>query len=524
MRIVQSYWSKPSLGSNLKEGRSSGGWLNSRYHYMSLSLSCLLLKRYHKHVELITDSYGEDLLIKTLKLPYTAVNTSLNELEDYSGALWALPKLYAYSRQTTPFLHVDGDVFVWKPMVDSSSIEPLIVQSPEFDLANTYKKRFNHLHQHYQHIPSELADYNSQAREKTFFDSINAGVFGGNDTEFIQNYAYEAIKFFDKNKNIIETDSKAASLNVIIEQLFFYKKAKKHNKSIRYILPQLGRKFDEMLQFHTVPLLSHYIHLAGITKQIKINCEQVELRLKYEFPVEYKMINSEINKLLQTTEQTKDTRKEFFDKKIHRKKSMDYFGSFDIDLNAYYNKRELNKAKIPKAGLKEADFVFLTQLLNMEKALASIDKRVLGYKEYRFKKVTEAFKLLENTSPENIMNCELTLAKTFLVQYSNWSIKDIKRAIKTKSLLFDKAKINYKGIYCDESGSYACDLKDMDKYLAIFQGRSLTGYQLVEIVKNSVPPETIQSIGNIEYLVFHFIAVNLINYGRLIVAGNKGEN
>ena len=107
MKIVQSFWS----GSQ-KEFTNSYGWFSYKYNWMSWILSCHQLAKHHKEVELYTDQFGYDILIKKLQLPYTKVHVVLDELNHYNKDLWAIAKIKTFQLQKEPFLHVDGDVFV----------------------------------------------------------------------------------------------------------------------------------------------------------------------------------------------------------------------------------------------------------------------------------------------------------------------------------------------------------------------------------------------------------------------------
>jgi hypothetical protein len=68
MKIVQTLWTLPSLSDksskNILQNRLKGGWINQRYNYFSIAYSCLTLKKFYNKIELITDDFGEDLLIK----------------------------------------------------------------------------------------------------------------------------------------------------------------------------------------------------------------------------------------------------------------------------------------------------------------------------------------------------------------------------------------------------------------------------------------------------------------------------
>src|SRR5690606_28223200 len=53
--------------------------------------------------------------------------------------------------------------------------------------------------------------------------------------------------------------------------------------------------FNHILRINMVPLVYKYIHLLGAYKQNYYACEQLELRMKYEFPDHYRLISTAIN-------------------------------------------------------------------------------------------------------------------------------------------------------------------------------------------------------------------------------------
>jgi hypothetical protein len=110
IRSIQSFWSCNQ--TNLLS--TNAGWLAPEYNLMGWTLSCLQLKQYFNEVVLYTDSIAARMLIDYLKLPYNEVICTMDALNHYNPELWALPKIYTYSVQQQPFLHVDGDVFIWE--------------------------------------------------------------------------------------------------------------------------------------------------------------------------------------------------------------------------------------------------------------------------------------------------------------------------------------------------------------------------------------------------------------------------
>src|SRR5260370_31176140 len=80
---------------------------------------------------LITDAHGKRLLVDQLGLSFTEVSTELDRLKDVSIDWWAIGKLVAYSLQDRPFLHIDSDVFLWKPLPAHLESAPVIAQAPQ---------------------------------------------------------------------------------------------------------------------------------------------------------------------------------------------------------------------------------------------------------------------------------------------------------------------------------------------------------------------------------------------------------
>jgi hypothetical protein len=157
MKIVQSLWVKPSIKKNSvnTSDRNTGGWTDKKYNYISWALSCLQFCKYYNKVELITDNLGYDTLIKKMKLPYTDVKVVLDDLNDYHPDLWALGKIYAYSLQKEPFIHADGDVFIYAPFSKELESSALLAQNIEKDFYY-YREIFGSIEENFDFIPGAL--------------------------------------------------------------------------------------------------------------------------------------------------------------------------------------------------------------------------------------------------------------------------------------------------------------------------------------------------------------------------------
>ncbi|MCE9563810.1 MAG: hypothetical protein K8U57_17345 [Planctomycetes bacterium] len=131
MRAVWSFWTEP-----FRRGEGSG-WLSPYHAYLAWGLSVQCASRHYPDTMLVTDDAGVELLVGKLGLKFTHVSRELNRLGGRSPDWWALGKLYAYRMQTDPFVHIDGDVFLWKRLPEELETAPVFAQSPEqFDPDN----------------------------------------------------------------------------------------------------------------------------------------------------------------------------------------------------------------------------------------------------------------------------------------------------------------------------------------------------------------------------------------------------
>ena len=104
---------------------------------------------------MVTDSQGYDVLINKLHLPYTDVIVSLDCLNHYNPNLWALAKIKAYQSIKEPFIHVDGDVFIWTKIDESLRDHELIVQNEE-TTTDYYGKMWRDIRHAISYMPEEM--------------------------------------------------------------------------------------------------------------------------------------------------------------------------------------------------------------------------------------------------------------------------------------------------------------------------------------------------------------------------------
>ena len=216
MRAVWSFWSKPFR-------RGCGNeWRAPRHHWLAWALSVSLARRHFETLQLVTDALGKKILVDALGLPFDEVATDLDGLAEVDPEWWALGKLKAYSLQTEPFVHLDADVFLWKPLPMRLMNAPVFSQCPEWHgLENSWHKmgaiakvfaRFG------ARLPVEWTFATSRVVDR--FRKENCGIVGGTRADFLRYYALTALSMTLAPANAAAWAELPArdNYNMIIEQ------------------------------------------------------------------------------------------------------------------------------------------------------------------------------------------------------------------------------------------------------------------------------------------------------------------
>lgn len=275
MKIIQSFWS----GQN-NDIRDSRGWLSYEYHWLGWILSCNQLRKFYDEVELYTDSFGYEILIEKLQLPYTKIHVILDEMNKYPKDLWAIAKIKAYQLQDKPFLHIDGDVFIWNQFPTELLSEGLIAQNLE-NTTDYYREMWNNINPHLNYIPYEIMNFHKGLTNL----GCNMGIVGGNDIDFIQEYCRKSFDFVDKNKGSWQKFN-LFNFNIFFEQELFYEMAVMKNKSISYLFDEVwgDNTYIGFANFQDIPHKRFYLHLLGNFKRRKNVCRFLENHVLKYYP------------------------------------------------------------------------------------------------------------------------------------------------------------------------------------------------------------------------------------------------
>ncbi|GAB3734510.1 hypothetical protein GCM10027594_16080 [Hymenobacter agri] len=502
MKIIQSLWTLPSQGQETVEGRAKGGWLAPEFHYMSMALSCSLLRRHYKEVELITDEQGKELLIDRFKLPYTSVKVCLDRFNHYHRGLWALPKLFSYSIQDRPFLHVDGDVFTWSPL-DASGIvnHPLIAQSPELQHEEIYLKSLQHIQSQLHNLP--LCMQPSYANGKPII-SVNAGVLGGSDLEFLHNYATTALDFLASNESILCQDANAGLVNIAAEQYLFSEMAKEAAKEVYFVIPQLSADFREVVQLNKVPAMKSFIHLIGHAKKEFYSCEQVQHRLRYEFPNQYDLIQralaSSVPLQYYIPVGTRD---------------LPYF-AVPSNLKVSGTSTLQTKSEQPKQPVAQDLGSLRNELLAIWTELETIANELAQINPFGFAAASKIYDFMSDAKVNAIMSTKFTLSESsHIISYVPRLAVSATTPNGQNDDSGDEQDQGFVILQHRDPGVFGQKLTGWSELLVYFQGESLTGEELIKLISEDVEDT---KLGFIREAVYEFVCSHLIYTGYLTLA------
>lgn len=281
MKIVQSFWTghKDCL-------KDCYGWLSPICNYLSWIVSCNQLRKYYDDVTLVTDKQGYDVLINKLQLPYTDVIVNLDELNGYNSNLWALAKIKAYDSFDEPFIHVDGDVFVWTRIDEPLKNHDLITQNQEIT-TDYYWNMWQFICPAIQYIPEVMQRYVNHIDSKAY----NMGIFGGTDIDFIKRYARQAFDFVDRNLEDVN-QLEGTNFNIFFEQVLLYQMVREESKTMScFIREDIGdNQYHDFANFDDVPDRRSYLHLLGFYKQQQSVCKKLESFVIRNYPEYYKRL------------------------------------------------------------------------------------------------------------------------------------------------------------------------------------------------------------------------------------------
>jgi hypothetical protein len=298
VRAVWSFWTKPF------KAYYRSAWMSEKHHLFAWVLSVETAKKHYPNTYLYTDDEGARLLIDGIGLEFERVFTELNVLDDHDPEWWALGKLYTYRSQTEPFVHIDNDVFLWKPLPPRMESAPVFAQHPEYFSTDwDYKPEqmralLKNLNGGW--IPEEFEWYISQMDVQR---GENCGIFGGNQLDFIQYYADTAMKLVEHPINQTGWSFLGSNVarNLLAEQYLLtacieYQKNRQVSPYKDINIQYLFNSYDDAFNPDKAREAG-YTHLLGGAKRNRAIAQRLENRVKSDYPEYYERCLSKWAKL-----------------------------------------------------------------------------------------------------------------------------------------------------------------------------------------------------------------------------------
>lgn len=286
MNLIQSYFNNNITKADINY---SGGYLSAEINWLSMAYSCLLLKRNNPDKRLIF--YGNETIVHLFKdlfkLPYDEYRI-IECTGEYAKWFYCWPKIVTYQEQNTPFIHIDTDVFMWKPMPHRLLQAPLVAQHLERD-SNFYMDVYRQIGIDRVQLPGYLEACN----DGKYINSYNAGLLGGNDITFFKRYLKEILDFVNSNRNCFLQSDRRFLYNVVFEQWLFYGLTKEENKVVDTFYKDAITDFDMEKAKVSQQILSleelEYLHVMEYKDNIRCN-RFIAYKMQSEFPDEYDRI------------------------------------------------------------------------------------------------------------------------------------------------------------------------------------------------------------------------------------------
>jgi hypothetical protein len=263
MNAVYTYYDQPDM-------LSYSGCSNSKDLARMMALSIEYSRKQFKKIKLVTTKFGKEILVDKFKLNFDDVNTSLDEVCKYlPKSLWAYPKLYAYSIQDEPFVHIDNDVILFGNISEANLKMPLVFQNKE-----EMKTHLGYASMFAAYQQSGLQDH----RIKDVSYACNCGVVLANNLNFIKVWHDLVKSYIFDNKEYWEKQIKQSGNNHFFEQ--YFSSALLHHYKIKHGFLIDNFKYGVKPKDMGTPM----VHLWGEAKRKPYNVNKIAQRLYREYP------------------------------------------------------------------------------------------------------------------------------------------------------------------------------------------------------------------------------------------------
>lgn len=281
VKALYTFWSKP-LRENLARCHSEKNFI------MMFIYSMLWSAKWFDKVELNTDNYGYNIF-RSFETEKIKIKNTLNNFEDLDSYLfWAYPKIFSLTLQDEPFIHIDGDIFIFRKLKDT-------LFSGDFGFQNLEETYFKRTYEKIVKFCDSVLKTKPIEWNPNLNSSINCGLMYFKNPEDAK-YFHDQIKkyFIDLDQEIADKIKK--ELKEIIKTTYvtyplvfeqYYLNCLLREKEVNYLLDLEQVKKEEQGEL----TIQGYVHLIE-DKNNPIYLNNIELRFQLEFPDEYKLFKN----------------------------------------------------------------------------------------------------------------------------------------------------------------------------------------------------------------------------------------
>jgi hypothetical protein len=263
MKIIMSLWTKPCT-----DGKSHG-FRSVEEMIESLILSVNVAKKHYPDIHFYTDKLGYEWITPHLdQLPFTKIEVCLDDFNWVPDVYWSFVKVYVYTLQKEPFIHIDNDVFLW------DKIPEYILEDKDFVFQETepmtwgqydFYNRGLKIYSHAVHKDIEIKDI-----------AVNCGIFAcltDAGLKLLDDY-YEYGKCFVENADLKKADidkepnSERWLASVIIEQVYIYS-----------LIVRDNLKWDTLLNEERNSYRMRYSHMVAHFKRQELIVNRIKERI-----------------------------------------------------------------------------------------------------------------------------------------------------------------------------------------------------------------------------------------------------
>lgn len=277
---VQTFW--------LKEGDESWQFWGSKQNLMvSCSLSYFLLKKHFNKVNLVCNELGRSFMTEELGLKFDQIDIIPLEQSELNEFVWSIYKLYTYSIQNEPFVHIDTDFFMFEKPPKEYLESDIFAQNLEINHPVYHTVRASAID-----LGLKLPEYIMASQKPAV--ALNVGIIGGQNLQFFKDFYLLAKSLLEENSHLLENHAeKLFFFYLFLEQHVLFEAIKNKELDIRTLIkPSFKAAYDHITSFKSGEIKRPYVHLLGNFKQNIETIATMHKELQDLWPKQYEYILS----------------------------------------------------------------------------------------------------------------------------------------------------------------------------------------------------------------------------------------